>query len=344
MPQNLLHRPARAVTALALTGLLTLTACEADLPQQGDAGGAGGFEGEGFDELTAPDPRGSQLSHDDMREVLEEHYSAAGVTDTDDYYASLRDIETELQKLAVDPTDCKQYVVQSASPVPEGALIAHADTSDSGGDSEESPEEEESPEDGDTGDDTDPEASASAGGFSRTTVMLPFGEQSDGDDEAGNGGGGDTDADDDDENDGEDDSDEDEPVEVDLPSDRQATVYTFQDWRAADAYFSSEENGLDSCGSYTVTRGGIGEEDEPEAETSTSVETVEIASEADSSLGIYRETETEGSTEQSVAVMLRDGSNIVVLTAPAGGDLDEEESEAAVEELEAEASAVLNDL
>lgn len=342
MPQTSFFRPARAVTAFALTGLLTLTACEADLPQQGDGDGAGSSDGEGFDELAAPDPRGSQLSHDDMREVLDEHYSGAGVTDTDDYYASLRDIETELQKLAVDPTDCKQYVVQSASPVPEGALIAHADTNGADEDSEEGTEGENTGEE-DAEDDTDPEASASAGGFSRTTVTLPFGQEDDGDDEAGSGEGGDAGADDDGE-DAEDGSDEEEAVEVDLPSERQATVYTFQDWRAADAYFSGEESGLDNCGSYTVTRGGIGEDDDPELETSTSVDTVEVTSDADSALGIYRETETEGSTDQSVAVMLRDSSNIVVLTAPAGGELDEEEAEIAVEELEDEAFAVLSDL
>ena len=133
-------------------------------------------------------------------------------------------------------------------------------------------------------------------------------------------------------------------MEVDLPSERQATVYTFQDWGAADAYFSSEANGLDTCSSYTVTRGGIGEDDEPEAESSTSVEAVEVSSEADDALGIHREIEAEDSTEQSVAVMLREGSNVVVVTAPAGGELDEEEAEVAAEELEAEARALLSDL
>lgn len=340
MAQNPFPRSARAVSAVALAGLLALTACEADLPDQDGGSGAGGSGGQGFDELSAPDPRGSQLSHEDMREVLEEHLSGAGITDTDDYYASLREIETELQKLAVDPTDCKQYVVQSASPVPEGALIAHADTGDAGQSEDEQDDGGQDDAEQESSGDDAADAEASAVGFSQAAVTLPLegedGADSEEDAEEGSGGGEDAE--------GEDAEEDEEPVQVELPADRQATVYTFQDWRAADAYFSGEEDGLDSCGSYTVTRGGIGEEDEPEAETSTSVDAFEVTSEADAVLGIYREIEAEGSTDHSVAVMLRGGSHLVVLTAPAGGELDEEEAEVAAEELETEAYGILSDL
>lgn len=327
MPQNSSPRRTRTVSVLALTGLLALTACEDEVPQEQGSDEVGDFDAEGFDELEAPDPRGNQLSHEEMRETLEDHFDGAGLSDTDDYYPNLRDIETELQKLAVDPTDCKQYVVQSASPVPEGALIAHADSgggeeSDEGseGGSEDQADEGAQDEDGDT--------EASGGGFSSTSVTLPLenqGEQDAGQDEG-------------------EDEEEDEPVEVDLPSERQATIYSFQDSRASEAYFASEDSGLENCGSYTVTRGGVGEDDEPEAETSASVESVAVESEAEEALGIYREVEGEDSTEQSVAVLLRHGSQVVLLAASAGGELDEEESEVAVEEVEEQAHALLEDL
>lgn len=341
MPQNSSPRRVRTVSVLALTGLLALTACEDEVPQEQGSGEAGDFDDEGFDELEAPDPRGNQLSHEEMREILEDHFDGAGLSDTDDYYPNLRDIETELQKLAVDPTDCKQYVMQSASPVPEGALIAHADSggAQNSGEGSESDSEDQADEGSqDEGGDTE----ASGGGFSSTSVTLPLeneSEQDAGQDEAAQDDAPQQDG----EDEGEDDE-EDEPVEVDLPSERQATIYSFQDSRASEAYFAGEDSGLENCGSYTVTRGGIGEDDEPEAETSTSVESVAVESEAEEALGIYREVEGEDSTEQSVAVLLRHGSQVVLLAASAGEELDEEESEVAVEELEEQAHAILEDL
>ena len=328
MPQNFSPRRARTASVLALTGLLALTACEGDVPDQQGSGDIGDYDAEGFDELSAPDPSGNQLSHEDMREVLEDHFDGADLTDTDDYYPDLRDIETELQKLAVDPADCKQYVVQSASPVPEGALIVHADTSGEEG----SGEDAEGGSD-DEADEGSQDAAASGAGFSATSVTRPFENEGSADDEDDASG---------DEDPGS--EEEDEPVEVDLPSGRQATVYSFQDSRASDAFFDGEQTGMENCGSYTVTRGGIGEDDEPDAESSTSVDAVEVDSEAEDALGIYREVESDGSTERSVAVLLRHGSQVVLLAAPTGGELDEDESEAAAEQLEGEAHAVLEDL
>lgn len=363
MPQNSSSRRARTVSVLALTGLLALTACEADVPDQQGGGDVGDYDAESFDELAAPDPSGNQLSHEDMRGVLEDHFDGAGLTDTDDYYPNLRDIETELQKLAVDPADCKQYVVQSASPVPEGALVVHADSSGGQGEegegsgdagSQEGSQEgsqgggsqEGSQGGGSEGDGQGGDPAASSGGFSTTSVTRPFdnegGDDGSGDEDSGDEGSGDEE--DGSGEDGAEGEEEDEPVEVDLPSGRQATVYSFQDSRASDAFFDGEETGLENCGSYTVTRGGIGEDEEPDAETSTSVDAVEVDSEADGALGIYREVEADDSTERSVAVMLRHGSQTVLLVAPAGGELDEDESEVAVEELEEEAHAVLEDL
>lgn len=359
MPQNSSPRRARTVSVLALTGLLALTACEADVPDQQGGGDVGDYDAESFDELAAPDPSGNQLSHEDMRGVLEDHFDGAGLTDTDDYYPNLRDIETELQKLAVDPADCKQYVVQSASPVPEGALVVHADSSGgqgeegegSGDDGSQEGSQEGSQGGGSEGDGQGGDPAASSGGFSATSVTRPFdnegGDDGSGGEDSGDGGSGDEDSGDEDDGSGEDGAEgeeEDEPVEVDLPSGRQATVYSFQDSRASDAFFDGEETGLENCGSYTVKRGGIGEDEEPDAETSTSVDAVDVESEADGALGIYREVEADDSTERSVAVMLRHGSQAVLLVAPAGGELDQDESEAAVEELEQEAHAVLEDL
>lgn len=347
MPQNSSPRRARTASVLALTGLLALTACEADVPDQQGPGDVGDYDAESFDELSAPDPSGNQLSHEDMRGVLEDHLEGADLTDSDDYYPNLRDIETELQKLAVDPADCKQYVVQSASPVPEGALIVHADTS-GGESSDESGGGDGATPGGGSGEGSgDGDAAAPSGGFSVTSLTRPL-ENEGGDGDSGDDGSGGEDSGDggsaEDGDDASGDEEGDEPVEVDLPSGRQATVYSFQDSRASDAFFDGEQTGMENCGSYTVTRGGIGEDDEPDAESSTSVDAVEVDSEAEDALGIYREVESDGSTEQSVAVLLRHGSQVVLLAAPTEGDLDEDESEAAAEQLEGEAHAVLEDL
>ena len=123
---------------------------------------------------------------------------------------------------------------------------------------------------------------------------------------------------------------------VDLPAERQAVVYTFQDWRAADAHFSSEEEGLETCDAYTASRAG-----DEAAETSTSVDSVDVSTEADAALGITRRISSDGTTEHSAAVILRTGSHIVTVMVPLEDSLSEEEAEVAVDELEAEADDLL---
>lgn len=304
-----------------------------------------------------PEPSGNQLSHEQMREQLQARYPEARLSDTSDYWAGLQDIETELQRLVVDPPECKQFVVRSATPVPAGSLVAFADTgsADEGGDPESSGDS------AGTDPDADPEAS-SADVPSDSMIRLASTEDEASEGEGGSGEGSgensgegssndadaDADADTDSETesngasegDSEGDSEEEsEPVTVDLPAERQAVVYTFQDWRAADAHFSSEEEGLETCDAYTASRAG-----DEAAETSTSVDSVDVSTEADAALGITRRISSEGTTEHSAAVILRTGSHIVTVTVPLADSLSEEEAEVAVDELEVEAADLLASL
>lgn len=115
-------------TSSALTLALFLSACGTTLEEE-DSGSPGGGSADGsMDEVqaTAPEPAGDQHSHDQMREALEESIDGAEITDTDDWWGSMRDLNRELQKLRVEPSECKSFVTASAAPVPSGALTAIA--------------------------------------------------------------------------------------------------------------------------------------------------------------------------------------------------------------------------
>ena len=324
-------RPSRTwgFVGLAVAGALLLSACEVD-PETDDDGGAEGGEpaGSGDEEiLQAPDPQGDQLSHQEMREVLSEHVSDARLTDTDNYMPGLRDVETELARLVVDPQDCKQYVAQSASPVPEGALVVFADNTAADGDSGEGPQDGSPAED----EDAQPE-SRGGGGFTFSADSMPLAlpvENEEAEEPE-------DDADSDDEG-----SDDEDSVEADLPEDRQVTVYSFQDTLAAEAHFSNELEGVENCTTYTAVRSGP---DDEEAETQSSITEVEVDSQAEEAVGMTRELSYDQTTEHSVIVMLRDGAQVVSLGVPVSDELDDEEAEAAVDELEDEAGSVLEDL
>lgn len=107
---------------------LVLTGCEADLEGEDGPLGGGSLEGSVAQaQAKAPEPVGEQLSHQQMRAALDEHVEGASITDTDDWWPHLRDLNRELQKLRVQPTDCKPYVTASALPVPSGSLVAMAE-------------------------------------------------------------------------------------------------------------------------------------------------------------------------------------------------------------------------
>lgn len=277
------RRPPVLSVALAVSGVLMLAGCGEDpaiTEQDPDSGPIGDPGGE--QQLSAPDPQGEQLSHEEMRDALEEHVSGAGITDTDDLLPGLRDLETELQRLVVDPQECKQYVVESASPLPDGALMAHAVQGGSAG--EEDPEDE---GDSDDSDDADPADSAA------------------------------------------------ETLE--------ATVYSFADWESAEALLSGERDGADLCDSYTASRGS-GEEDEDSLDTEVSLEEIPLSSAADGALGLAQEITADGSASHLVAVMLRQGSQVVLVAEGVDEEPDEDEAEDLGEQLQEQAAAVLSDL
>lgn len=117
-----------SVTSAALAAVFLLASCGADT---GEGAGPDGSEpGEGgvaTAQPAAPAPKGDQHSHEDMAAALDEVLDDASLTDTDDWWESLREINRELQKLRVSPSYCKAYVTSSASPVPAGALAAVAE-------------------------------------------------------------------------------------------------------------------------------------------------------------------------------------------------------------------------
>ncbi len=340
-------RRARAGITLGLLAMVLLTGCETATVEDSTEPAADAGSSAGDSEAQAPEPTGNQLSHEDMRAQLEARYPEATLTDTDDYWSGLRDIETELQKLVVDPPECKQYVVRSAVPVPAGALVAFADGtggSESGGDAESGGEAESG------GDAEEPEASDSDSG---AAIELASTEEDSAEGSEGGDSGGEEDPSDsaedgdaedagdseDSEQDGKDSEEEPEPVTVDLPAERQAVIYTFPDWRAAESHFTAEQDGLDECDSYTAQRSA-----DDAVETSTSIDRVDLSSDADAAFGITRRISSAGETEHSAAVTLRTGSQIVTVMVPLQDSLSEEEAEVAVVELEEEAADLLASL
>lgn len=124
------RRGALASLAVLPITALVLTGCEADLGVEDSPLGGGSLDQSVSDaQAQAPDPVGEQFSHEQMREALQEHIGGT-ITDTDDWYPHLRDLNRELQMLRVQPTDCKPYVTASALPVPDGALGALAEDGD----------------------------------------------------------------------------------------------------------------------------------------------------------------------------------------------------------------------
>lgn len=117
---------------VATLSALAVTGCEAELEDDDAPLGGGSLDSSVAEaEVEAPDPRGQQLTHEEMAQALESTVDSAAITDTDDWWPNLRDLNRELQRLAVDPTDCKPYVTASALPAPLGALGALAESDDS---------------------------------------------------------------------------------------------------------------------------------------------------------------------------------------------------------------------
>lgn len=125
MKRLLSLRSLRVISA-ALAASVLISGCGLRLEEVDQPGDqpAGGMEAA---QVLAPQPAGNQHSHEAMRAALEETLEGADLTDTDDWWESLRDLNRELQKLRVSPTDCKPFVTASAAPVPAGALTAVAD-------------------------------------------------------------------------------------------------------------------------------------------------------------------------------------------------------------------------
>lgn len=149
----------RRVLALAAAASLALAGCGQDpAAVEQDSGDEALPDPGGPEQLSAPEPSGDQRSHKAMRTALRSVYDSATLTDTDDVLPGARDLETELQRLDVDPQECKQHVVSSAMPVPDDALIASAQVSagESGG----------SDESGDSDDSGDSEGADGEGGSS----------------------------------------------------------------------------------------------------------------------------------------------------------------------------------
>ena len=115
-----------AATGSAFSLVLLISGCGLGVEEAEQPGGpaGGGMEAA---QASAPEPAGGQHSHEEMRTALEETTEGADLTDTDDWWESLRDLNRELQKLRVSPDDCKAFVTASALPVPSGALTAVAD-------------------------------------------------------------------------------------------------------------------------------------------------------------------------------------------------------------------------
>lgn len=126
-----MRTPSALITAL--TAALLLTSCLGEAPDEGEQDPANPDDlptGQAEETIaTAPDPTGEQLDHSQMRDALEAH-AGGPITDSDEYWPHIRDINTELQRLAVDPNACKPYVTASALPIPSAALAAFAEDED----------------------------------------------------------------------------------------------------------------------------------------------------------------------------------------------------------------------
>lgn len=282
--------PRRRMSVLAAAGMLALAGCGPDpaAVEQDSEGGSIPDPG-GVEQLTAPDPTGDQRSHEAMREALSAEFPAATLTDTNDVLPNLRDLETELQRLSVDPQNCKAYVVSSAQPVPDGALIAAATV----------PSESES--DSESGSESDSGSGSDSPGAGMTNAR------------------------------------------------REATVLSFREAEAAEARIAGEQEGLENCPSYTASRSqdageGSGEGDDSSVSTTTEVDEESVRTAADQGIAAVREVSGGGETRRTVSVLLRQGAQIVAVSAAVEDDLSSDEIEETVETVQQEAADVLAEL
>lgn len=120
--------PLRRLAAACGIGALVLVGCSAD-PEEVDGEpedeAAIGDPGEGI-ERPAPEPTGEQMTQEEMAETLRSELDDPTIRTTDDLLDSLREIETELRRLEVDPMECQAQVLSSGAPVPDGALVVSA--------------------------------------------------------------------------------------------------------------------------------------------------------------------------------------------------------------------------
>ncbi|WP_010523733.1 hypothetical protein [Nesterenkonia sp. F] len=283
----------RGVLALAAATSLALAGCGQDpAAVEQDSGDEALPDPGGTEQLTAPEPSGDQRSHQAMREALRSVYDAATLTDTNDVLPGARDLETELQRLAVDPQECKQHVVTSAMPVPDDALIAAAQVSagESGSDEDDSESSGGSEDAGGSGD--------SAGSSSGP-----------------------------------------------LTAGREATVMSFLDVEAAAARIDGEQEGVENCPSYTTGRssGSDGEEGDG-VSTETTMQEEPVRTAAEQGFAVIREVSGGGSTSRSVNVVLREGAQLVTVSASVDGELSSDATEDAVEAVQEEAARVLGEV
>lgn len=150
--------------SVGVIGAVLLSGC-ADAPEDVDGEPDGdvaiGDPGEGI-ERSAPEPTGDQLSQQEMSEVLQEELDNPQIRTTDDLLESLRDVETELRRLEVDPMECQAQVLASGTPVPDGALVVSGTEGHAEEDSEDGSEEEEAGDGEDAGAAELPERSLTA--------------------------------------------------------------------------------------------------------------------------------------------------------------------------------------
>lgn len=228
--------------------VIALIGCGADLADEdGPLGGGSLDQSVSSTQAQAPDPTGEQLSHEQMREALQEN-TGGTITDTDDWWPHLRDLNRELQMLRVQPADCKPYVIASALPVPTGALGALA-------------------EEGET----------------------------------------------------------------------QTVIFTFEDIASAQEYLQSERDGIERCQEHTVIR-DLGES---QVEAETELTELSVRSGAEDVLAVRRVMETEDNIQSHLAVLLRQGAQLVLAAEPEDEETEEDE---ALAELEATAAHILSGL
>ncbi len=161
-----------------------------------------------------------------------------------------------------------------------------------------------------------------------------------------------------------------------LATDRQVTVYSYADWRAAQSHFAGEEDGVDTCGSYTATRDSA--EESADVEATTTIQSVDLdvndGSEdsdsedgdsddgnsedndsdgstsdddgvtADEAMAMTQDVEVDGETNRALGVMVRQGPLLVSIAAPMEQQIGDSQAEDAAAALAAEAESLLNDL